>query len=81
MADTSYEQDTRTYVLKIWREEGEKRGKSVLWRGYITEVMSKKEVHVQNIADFTKYLQDQLQELDVPIEKQGSFLKRLCCKD
>lgn len=81
MADTSYEQDTRTYVLKIWREEDEKPEKYGLWRGYITEVISRKKVHVQNIADVTKYLQEQLQELGVPIKKQRSLFRRLFSRD
>ena len=81
MNDGPYREETRTYVLRIWREEGDHSERTAHWRGYIVEVISKKKIYIQSTSDVTDFLHEQLRELGVSIKRRYMPLKRLFGKD
>ncbi len=61
---------SRSFVLKLWIESTSQDGCKVIWRGHITEVISRKKRYVKALEEINAYLIHQLQEMggkNIPI--------------
>jgi hypothetical protein len=60
---SSYEDNTRTYVLRMWLEEDLEDDESIRWRGHITNVLTHEQIHVQTMASIIEFLEQELTAL------------------
>ncbi len=51
-----YEENTHSFVVKVWLEEDRRVVSQPLWRGHVTHVMSKQQHHVQNLDDIADFI-------------------------
>jgi hypothetical protein len=76
----SYEPNTHSFVVKIWREESEPEDACTTWRGHITHVVSGERRYLQSLGEVTAFIETYLARMGVarPGETDaGSWLARL----
>ena len=61
----SYEPNTHSFVVKVWREEEASRQNSARWRGHVTHVFSGERRYFQSLADLTRFIEGYLSTLGV----------------
>ncbi|MCA9932358.1 MAG: hypothetical protein KC415_00435 [Anaerolineales bacterium] len=61
--DSSYADNTRTYVLKLWLEVDAAGDETVAWRGQLTNVLTRKVTHVQTMEALITFLEAELSAL------------------
>ena len=62
--DESYfEETTRTFVLRVWKESREIKGASPTWRGMIQHVSTGERRYFADAGELTRYLERHLDEL------------------
>ena len=67
---TANSQRRNTFILRIWREDGESERNSRLWRGWIQSVHSGEETYIQDLDELIHFIEHHVGSLrDVRIER------------
>ena len=61
------EQDTHSFVIKLWLDEREDETGSVVWRGHITHVASRQRHYFDNVLAVNLFMMSYLQEMNIKI--------------
>ena len=59
------EENTHSFIVKIWLEEITDETSDVLWRGYITHVSSGARLYLKELSDIIDFVQTYLESMGV----------------
>lgn len=75
--DSEIQSKTHSFILKLWLEEFDRKGKGAVWRGHITHVTNGKRRYVQHIIEIVNFIVPYLEEMGVKVYLPWRFIQRL----
>ena len=64
MEHESFEDNTHSFILKVWREGAAEGSRCATWRGHITHVPSGERRYLKDVDDITLFVASYLEEMD-----------------
>jgi len=64
MKQELFQDNTHSFILKVWVEGSSKDGKPVIWRGHITHVPSGERRYLKDMGDIALYVASYLEEVN-----------------
>jgi hypothetical protein len=71
------EDDTHSFVVRIWHEAVDQEGKPTAWRGYVDHIASGKRHYFTDLKGVVSFMEQQLEWKTVPPSRWQSFLAKL----
>jgi hypothetical protein len=75
-----YEENTHSFVVKVWVEEPQPDVRRPLWRGHITHVMSNQQRYFQSLDDVNDFIAGYLRQSGVKlpaVERLKRWIRRV----
>ena len=77
LKDSWLENDTHSFVIRIWHEAVDREGNAIAWRGFVDHVASGKRLYFHDIHGIVRFIQEQAGLNARPGSKWKSLLAKI----
>ena len=74
------QQDTYSFVVRIWPEAADSRGQVLAWRGSVDSVSTGERIYFDEIEDVPAFIRKQIGLADASAAPGLQFAYRLACR-